>query len=124
MKYIAVLDDDFLQYFRLDDDGKTVVFQDKHLCTRAVKLTPLHGSVVVEEGYGSVRVVRRKGTWERMSDLSEEKDDRYKCSNCGNVVHHANRIDLYTFNAWCGRCGSDNNRDLNNILFDEEEGIK
>lgn len=50
----------------------------------------------------------RKGEWLRMSDLSEQEDDRYKCSCCGNVVHYTNKINLYTFNNWCGRCGSDN----------------
>lgn len=49
------------------------------------------------------------GHWERMSDLSEDKDDRYKCSRCGNVVHYSNGVNLYTFNSWCGRCGSLNN---------------
>lgn len=49
------------------------------------------------------------GHWERMSDLPEDKDDRYKCSQCGNVVHHSNGVNLYTFNSWCGRCGSLNN---------------
>ncbi|MBQ6024559.1 MAG: hypothetical protein IJL20_02995 [Lachnospiraceae bacterium] len=52
----------------------------------------------------------RKGEWLRMSDLSEQKDNRYKCSRCGNVVHHRDKINLYTFNSWCGRCGSDNGR--------------
>jgi hypothetical protein len=52
----------------------------------------------------------RKGEWLRMSDLSEQEDDRYKCSRCGNVIHHKNEMDLYTFNSWCGRCGSDNGR--------------
>lgn len=52
----------------------------------------------------------RKGEWLRMSDLSEQEDDRYKCSRCGNVIHHKNKMDLYTFNSWCGRCGSDNGR--------------
>lgn len=50
------------------------------------------------------------GHWLRMSDLSEQEDDRYKCSRCGNVVHHTNKMNLYTFNNWCGRCGSDNSR--------------
>lgn len=50
------------------------------------------------------------GHWLRMSDLSEQEDDRYKCSRCGNVVHHTNKMNLYTFNSWCGRCGSDNGR--------------
>ena len=50
----------------------------------------------------------RKGEWLRMSDLSEQEDDRYKCSRCGNVIHQKNKMDLYTFHRWCGRCGSDN----------------
>lgn len=52
----------------------------------------------------------KKGEWLRMSDLSEQEDDRYKCSYCGNVVHYTNKMNLYTFNSWCGRCGSDNGR--------------
>ena len=51
-----------------------------------------------------------KGEWLRMSDLPEKDDDRYKCSRCGNVIHYKNRMALYTFNSWCGRCGSDNSR--------------
>lgn len=56
----------------------------------------------------------RKGEWLRMSDLSEKEDDRYKCSHCGNVVHYKNKMNLYTFNRWCGRCGSDNVRKSEN----------
>lgn len=48
----------------------------------------------------------RKGKWLKMSD--EQEDDRYKCSRCGNVVHYKDKTNLYTFNNWCGRCGSDN----------------
>ena len=55
----------------------------------------------------------KKGEWLRMSDLSEQEDDRYQCSRCGNVVHHKNKMNLYTFNSWCGRCGSDNGRHIN-----------
>lgn len=55
----------------------------------------------------------RKGEWLRMSDLSEQEDDRYKCSFCGNVIHHKNKMNLYTFNSWCGRCGSDNGKHIN-----------
>lgn len=51
-----------------------------------------------------------KGEWVRMSNLSEKYDNRYICSHCGNVVHHKSTMDLYTFNSWCGRCGSDNRR--------------
>lgn len=59
-----------------------------------------------------------KGEWLRMSNLSEQEDDRYKCSRCGNVIHYKDKMDLYTFNSWCGRCGSDNGRHVN---YDVEE---
>ena len=62
-----------------------------------------------------------KGEWIRMSDLSEKDDDRYKCSRCGNVIHHKSRMDLYTFNSWCGRCGSDNRRHTTIIEGDKLE---
>lgn len=55
----------------------------------------------------------KTGHWLRMSDLSEQEDDRYKCSCCGNVVHYIDKMNLYTFNSWCGRCGSDNGRHIN-----------
>lgn len=55
----------------------------------------------------------RKGQWLRMSDLSEQEDNRYKCSRCGNVVRSNNKMNLYTFNRWCGRCGSNNDRHIN-----------
>ena len=60
------------------------------------------------------------GEWLRMSDLSEKDDDRYQCSRCGNVIHHENRMDLYTFNSWCGRCGSDNGRHTTIIEAEDE----
>lgn len=53
----------------------------------------------------------RKGQWLRMSNLSEQEDDRYECSHCGNVVHCKDKMNLYTFSSWCGRCGSDNGID-------------
>ena len=56
------------------------------------------------------------GKWLRLSDLPEDKDDRYKCSNCGTVVHYSNGVNLYHFNSWCGRGGS-----LNNSLIAEYE---
>ena len=56
----------------------------------------------------SVTPMPKMGKWERMSGLSEDMDDRYKCSKCGNVVHSTDRINLYTFHRWCGRCGSNN----------------
>ena len=52
--------------------------------------------------------IDKKGEWLRMSKLSEKEDDRYMCSSCGNIVHHRSWLQLYQFNAWCGRCGSNN----------------
>ena len=65
----------------------------------------------IAEWLKELRVFKsRKGQWLRMSDLSEQEDDRYKCSHCGNVVHYKDKMNLYTFNRWCGRCGSNNER--------------
>ena len=36
----AIFSDDFLSYFRLDDNGETLVLTDKRGYTRAVKLLP------------------------------------------------------------------------------------
>lgn len=65
----------------------------------------------------------RKGHWLRMSDLSEQEGDRYKCSCCGNVVHYTDKMNLYTFNSWCGRCGSDNGRHINYEVEEATEEI-
>ncbi len=79
----------------------------------------IHGVMDVIDADNCKKIIKtlekepRKGEWLRMSDLSEQEDDRYKCSRCGNVVHHKNEMDLYTFNSWCGRCGSDNGRHIN-----------
>ena len=63
----------------------------------------------------------KKGEWLRMSNLSEKDDDRYKCSRCGNVTHSKSSMDLYTYNRWCGRCGSDNSRHTTIIEADKWE---
>lgn len=74
------------------------------------KTQELHRTIF-DKGYEQgQKDILRKGEWLRMSDLSEKLDDRYKCSYCGNIVHHSNKMNLYTFNRWCGRCGSDNGR--------------
>lgn len=59
---------------------------------------------------GQENKVIKTGQWMRMSDLSEKEDDRYQCSRCKNVVHYKDKMNLYTFNSWCGRCGSNNAR--------------
>lgn len=64
--------------------------------------------LINKDNYEPLEQEPRKGKWIRMSDLSEQDDYRYKCSCCGNVIYYKNKMDLYTFNSWCGRCGSDN----------------
>ena len=75
-----------------------------------------HGKEILEAYDMAIKALEqesRKGEWLRMSDLSEQEDDRYKCSHCGNVIHYKNKMNLYTFNSWCGRCGSDNGIHMN-----------
>ena len=48
----------------------------------------------------------RRGDWLRMSECSEDIDNRYKCSLCGNVVRYKDRVTLMTYSRWCGRCGA------------------
>ena len=46
MKYLTIVDDEFLSYFRLDDDGKTLVVTDLGGCGRAMELQRLQLPVV------------------------------------------------------------------------------
>ena len=51
MKYLAIVDDDFISNFRTDDDGLTLVVTDKSGANRAVSLKPLiKATVVLEDG--------------------------------------------------------------------------
>ena len=60
MKYIAVFDDEFLEGFRRDDDGLTLVLDGQNkCCTRAVRLKPLNDTdvcVSVNRNSGEVTV--------------------------------------------------------------------
>lgn len=105
MKYIAVLDTDEIEDFAFFEDGK-----EKYL--HGIDANSVNGEWIYLP-FKPLEQEPRKGEWLRMSDLSEQEDDRYKCSRCGNVIHYKNKMDLYTFNSWCGRCGSDNGRNIN-----------
>ena len=78
MKY-AKFSDDFLSYFRLDDNGKTLVLTDKRGNTRAVKL-----------------YARPIGTWKRLNEI------RCKCSKCDFAFDDFGIL----FN-YCPNCGAD-----------------
>lgn len=58
MKYIAVFDDYFLSNFRLDDNGLTLVMNDKYGFTRAVRLKPLISEILVFDNGESVYLNR------------------------------------------------------------------
>lgn len=52
MKYIAIIDEEILENFRLDDrfdnkPGKLLVLEDLNKCTRAVELKPIKAPIVV-----------------------------------------------------------------------------
>ena len=81
-------------------------------CAKTSEYTRLGFETAIEvvKSLPSIQPKPKTGRWIRMSDLSEQEDDRYQCSYCGNVVHHKNKMNLYTFNSWCGRCGSNNGR--------------
>lgn len=92
----------------------------KHLCVKSENnLLPAEKSIydlidkqpkveLLKERQIEIKRPTRSGEWKRMSDLPIEKDDRFECSICGNVVHYHDRINLYTFNDYCGRCGAYN----------------
>lgn len=47
MKYIAIIDEQILNNFRLDDNGKILVLTDTNNCTRAVEIKPIAKTMVV-----------------------------------------------------------------------------
>jgi len=54
------------------------------------------------------RVERQTGEWIEERDESHGISS-FTCSQCGNVISDIeDRITFYTFNRYCGRCGSKN----------------
>lgn len=66
MRYKAVFTDEFLSYFRLDDNGKTLVLTDRQGFTRAVTL--------------EVEVEPKRGKWVSNEFLYTTRQTI--CSNC------------------------------------------
>lgn len=89
MRYKAIFTDEFLSYFRLDDNGKTLVLTDKHGHTRAVPL-----EVEVEPKRGKSKT----GRWIIHHDWIAEGECGYECSECGRCYD-------YGMN-YCGYCGA------------------
>lgn len=89
--------------------NKDILISDLHDISRILSENGYAGWCRTIERASEALKKQATGQWKRMSDLPETEDDRYQCSHCKNVVHYKNSQDLYTFNGWCGRCGSDNN---------------
>ena len=79
----------------------------KYVSERAVDEHRTLSNMIISILFDSSK--QKKGKWERMSEFPEDEDDRYQCSICGNIVHYQSKLNLYTFNSWCGKCGSNNN---------------
>ena len=98
MTYKAVFTDEFLSYFRLDDNGKTLVLTDGHGLTRAVTLeAERHGEWKAD----------RKETVVRYGDEYEVHIPY--CSECG-----WKRSNVYEYLGpgkvkwnFCPECGAD-----------------
>lgn len=100
MEYKAIFTDDFLSYFRLDDNGKTLVLTDKTGLTRAVALEEVkHGKWI--EGK---EVAREMLANETLHIYYEN----FTCSNCGCVLKDLLfHIDGSPFYKFCPNCGAD-----------------
>jgi ribosomal protein S27AE len=88
MKY-AKFSDDFLSYFRLDDNGETLVLTDKRGYTRAVELLPY------EE--------RPQGEWIINEDI--DFGNFKMCSNCGENAEWLDGGGQFLSN-FCPNCGA------------------
>lgn len=85
MKYMAILDDDFLQYFRRDDNGMTLVVDDRDGLNRAVRLLPLeerpHGEWIRKTD-GLPHLITLE--WFICSECGVQKSEATPfCPNCG-----------------------------------------
>ncbi|MBO4734238.1 MAG: hypothetical protein J5662_07165 [Clostridia bacterium] len=100
MTYKAVFTDEFLSYFRLDDNGKTLVLTDKAGLTRAVTLEEV-----------------KHGEWIKGKEIAREMlagqilhidYENFTCSNCGLVLKELlYHIDGSPFYKFCPNCGAD-----------------
>ena len=88
MKY-AKFSDDFLSYFRLDNNGEILVLTDKRGYTRAVKLLPY------EE--------RPQGEWIKHIDNLFPEESTEECSIC----HEEQFLNRGNDDNFCPNCGAD-----------------
>lgn len=59
MKYVAIIDDAFLENFRLDDNGQTLVVNDRSYSERALSLISLRKPLFIKENDGKYAYITR-----------------------------------------------------------------
>ena len=74
MKYIAVVDDDFISNFRTDDNGLVLVLNDRRGFERGVKLKPLVKPVLTNDAGDSLYLTQGH----IKAFLDYEQYERYK----------------------------------------------
>ena len=85
MRYLAVVDDGFLSNFRLDDDGLTLVVQDKNGATRGMRLKPIiRPTVTIPSGDsvyitdGHINAMIDYETKENIKAVISQQDETFK----------------------------------------------
>ena len=85
MKY-AKFSDDFLSYFRLDDNGETLVLTDKRGFTRAVKLLPYEERPQGEPVIKCQDCKYRVKEWREDRRMKEKGYWVYGCKHFGEII--------------------------------------
>lgn len=111
MKYLAIVDDEFLKEFRLDDGGLTLVVHDETTGTRAMSLKPLHRPVLVLQTGDSLYL-----TQGHIDALVEYEDKKVRAEvvrqiNEGirgaiNEYNKKPNVDIITIGQGCLKCPS------------------
>jgi len=103
MTYKAIFTDEFLSYFRLDDNGKTPVLTDKTGLTRAVTLE-----------------AEKHGEWVKTYEY--DNDSPVQCSDCLMEFDYIDGIGHLTDKElpnFCPNCGADMRGKQNGISSNE-----
>jgi hypothetical protein len=111
MKYLAIVDDEFLKDFRLDDGGLTLVVHDETTGTRAMPLKPLHRSVLILQTGDSLYLTQghidaliayedKKAVTEAVRQINEG------IQGVTNEYNKKPNVDIITVGKGCFKCPS------------------
>ena len=125
MKYLMVVDDDFIENFRTDYDGteRVIVFVDKSYSTRAVKLKPIiRPTVTFDSGeslylsQGHIDAFLEYEKKESVKEVIDSLNARIGSVQTGSVYRNENcdrKRHCYDYIGWhCAGCnGSKENKE-------------